>query len=304
MGNREQCGHSCRVCGYNNAVHLCNTHNEHSHTTVLRHYRCVACGSVFVGNHIDGAELGIAYSTLDTHKYYEEIERENRKKMATAIKHLKELIPQSSSIIDIGTGNGLFVEMLSNVGFKSVSAHEILGSDLSRIRDIACHIYQDFDYQSIPSNSFEVATLLDVLEHVVEPKYLIQTCGRILKPNGMIYIHTPIVTRTDRIMHLLQKTPVLKKIGTIWQRGRTSIFHLENYTLKSLTMLLKDAGFRNINIEIKNELSWPVTRYIKIYLLEKQGLPGFLAPLFYPILYPILATNYFNANKAIVSARK
>ena len=122
--------------------------------------------------------------------------------------------------------------------------------------------------------------------------------------DGVIYFHTPVVTRTDRLMHDLQKFPVLKKAGTIWQRGRTSIFHLENYTPKSLTLLLEGAGFYDIKIEVKNELSWSVTRIVRVYLLNRLGLPGFLAPFLTPLFYPLLATDLFNANKAIVSARK
>ena len=304
MNNKDRTVRSCRVCDSHNIVYLCDTYNEHSKTTKISHYRCNECGSVFVGNDIDNEELGIAYSTLDSKKYYEEIESENRKKMATAIEHLKELISKNDSIIDIGTGNGLFVELLNEAGFEDVSAHEIQGSDLSRIKQIASRIYQDCDYSSIPSNNFNAVTLLDVVEHVIDPRYLINMCGRILKMGGMIYFHTPTVTRTDRLMHFLQKVPVLKKAGTIWQRGRTSIFHLENYTPKSLMLLLKDAGFYDIKIEVKNELSWPVTRYVSIYLLEKQGLPSFVAPFIAPFFYPLLATDLFNANKAIVSARK
>ena len=129
-------------------------------------------------------------------------------------------------------------------------------------------------------------------------------CSRILKKDGVIYFHTPVVTKTDRIMHFLLKLPLLKKIGAVWQRGRTSIFHLENYTQESLVLILENAGFNSINIEVKNELSWPVTRYVRTYLLEKQGLPGFMAPFLAPFFYPLLATNIFNSNKAIVSAKK
>ena len=304
MNNRDRTICSCRVCDSHNTVYLCDTHNEHSKTMTINHYRCNECGSVFVGNDIGSEELGVAYSTLDSKKYYDEIKSENRKKMATAIGHLKDLISKNDNIIDVGTGDGFFVELLNEAGFENVSAHEIQGSDLSNIREITNHIYQDFDYSSIPSNHFNAVTLLDVVEHVIDPRYLINTCGRILKRDGVIYFHTPVVTRTDRLMHYLQKVPVLKKAGTIWQRGRTSIFHLENYTPKSLTILLKGAGFYDIRIEVKNELSWPVTRYIRTYLLEKQGLPGFVAPFFTPLFYPLLATDLFNANKAIVSARK
>ena len=175
---------------------------------------------------------------------------------------------------------------------------------MSRIEDIAHNIYRDFDYSSVPSHSFMCATLLDVVEHVISPRTAVQMCSRILKENGVIYFHTPVVTKTDRLMHFVQKVPLLKKLGAIWQRGRTSIFHLSNCTPKALRAILEEAGFVDIRIEVRNELSWPLTRYIRIYLLEMQGLPGFLAPLLTPVFFPLLATNFFNANKAIVSAKK
>jgi len=295
---------ACRVCGSLGVFHLCQTPNEHSKTSPLDHFRCADCGSVFVGNAVDSEELGVAYASLNTKSYFEEVDVESRSKMASAIRALERFLTKDSKIIDVGTGSGLFVEILHNAGYKDVSAHEIEGSDLSRIKGIASRVYQDFDYHTVPSETFDAATLLDVVEHVMDPKSLIRACARMLKPGGMIYFHTPVVTATDRLMHRFQKLPILRKAGTIWQRGRTSIFHLQNYTPKSLRGVLENAGFDDIRIEVKNELSWPVTRYVRLYLLEKQGLPGFLAPLFVPLVYPFLATNAFNANKSIVSARK
>lgn len=304
MMKKNRSSSFCRVCGSDSIVYLCETYNEHSETTTIRHYRCNECGSVFVGNHISSGELGIAYSTLDSKKYYEEIESTNRRKMASSIGDLKNLVSTKDAVIDIGTGNGFFVGLLRNEGFEDVSAHEIPGSDLTKIERLASHIYQDFDYSSIPSDKFDAVILLDVVEHVIDPSYLMGMCARILNSDGVIYFHTPVVTRTDRLMHYFLKIPGLRKAGTIWQRGRTSIFHLENYTPKSLMLLLERSGFSDIQIRVENELSWPLSRYVKTYLIEKQGLPEFIAPIFVPLLYPLLATNLFNANKAIVSAKK
>lgn len=207
----------CRVCGSANTVYLCETYNEHSNTRILEHRRYAECGSVFVSNDIGSEELGIAYSDLDSTRYYEEIESENREKIASAIRNLRDLsIPESSSIIDIGAGNGLFIELLHQEGFTNLSAHEIPGANLQKIHDFVSEIYQDFDYTSIPSGYFDIVTLLDVVEHVMDPRYLVQTCHRILKPGGLIYFHTPVVTNTDRMMHFMQKLPVLKKPGIIW----------------------------------------------------------------------------------------
>lgn len=294
----------CRVCGSAAFEHLCDTPNEHSKTTTINNYRCNSCGSVFVGNEITGDELEAAYSTLDSTFYYNEVASENRQKMLTAIAHLEKLISKSDSVIDVGTGNGMFVEVLHENGFKNVSAHEIKGADLSAIANKAEHIFQDYDYSSIPSDSFDAATLLDVVEHVPDPAFLINTCFRILKKGGIIYFHTPVVTKTDRLMHAAQKIPVVKKAGVMWQRGRTSVFHLQNYTPHSLTLLLQKAGFQDVEIEVKNELSWPVRKYVETYLLGKLGLPLSMSPLITPFAYPFLRTNLLNSNKAIVKARK
>jgi 2-polyprenyl-3-methyl-5-hydroxy-6-metoxy-1,4-benzoquinol methylase len=296
----------CRVCYATDIAYLCNTYNEHSKTTSISHYKCSTCGSVFVGNDVDNEELVVAYASMDLTDYYEEIKSTNIKKMDTSIADLKTIcgVKAHHRIIDIGTGNGVFVELLKKAQFNNVSAHEIPGIDLAKISHIANDVYQDYDYSTIPSEQFDVITLLDVVEHIIDPQYLMKMCNRILKKNGVIYFHTPIVTKTDRAMHFLLKFPVLKRIGAIWQRGRTSIFHLENYTPKSLTLILENAGFCNIEIEVKNELSWPLTKYVGLYLLEKQGLPGFIAPLLTPFFYPLLATNTFNANKSIVRAIK
>lgn len=301
MIEKEQ---KCKVCGSTAAIYLCDTFNGHSATKSIHHYKCSSCGLVFVGNHFEDAELGEAYSGIDTTEYYNEIADENAKKMHYAIKSLRRLTDESAQIIDIGTGDGKFLKLLYEAGFKNVYGHEIPGDDLSGVADIAAGIYQDFDYQSIPSATFDVVTMLDVIEHVRDPRYLLQNCARILKPGGFVYFHTPVVTRTDRLMHNFMNIPALGKISRMWQSGRTSIFHLQNYTAKSLTMLLRECSFDSIDINIKNELSWTVGRYVRIYVLNKLGLPRQLTPVLVPMVYPLIATDFFNANKSIVSARK
>ena len=108
-------------------------------------------------------------------------------------------------------------------------------------------------------------------------------------------------------MLFLLKLPLIKKITVIGQRSRTSIFHLENYTKKSINILLNQAGFNQVKIILTNELSWPVKRYVEIYLFEKNILSKklkFLSPLLTLMLYPLLSSNFFNANKSIVIAQK
>ena len=294
----------CRVCSADDVSWLCDTPNTHSATTPLNHYRCAACGSVFVGNQVDHAELGVAYGTLDSDTYYREIADETRRKMCSAIADLRALRRQSGALIDIGTGNGMFVPLLREAGFDDVSVHEIQGTDLSAIAPLVRHVYQDHDYSTVPDASFDTVTLLDVAEHVIDPHYLMKTAYRLLRPGGVLYVHTPVVTRLDRLMHALQRLPVLGRIGRVWQAGRTSIFHLQNYTAPSLEQLLRRAGFTAVEVRLENELSWPLSRYVHVFLLKRLHLPAALAPVLAPLFYPVFATRACNSNKGIAVARR
>ena len=146
---------------------------------------------------------------------------------------------------------------------------------------IAKYIYQDYDYRTIPSNEFQIVTLLDVAEHVINPQhYLINTCFRILKKDGLVYFHTPVVTKTDRVFHFLLKVSNNKTNSSLLANGKRPQFSILRITQKSIEIVLKNAGFKSIDIKIKNELSWPVDRYIKIYFLERFGLPKFSGKIF------------------------
>lgn len=295
---------SCKICSGPSRF-LCATPNEHSRTRTILHYRCSECGLVFVGNDFDNEELGQAYSTLDQASYYDDIRVENRRKMQSCIDDLTRLVTRESRILDLGTGDGEFLDMLRSAGFTQVAGHEIPGSpDLSRFTQLGCTLYRDFDYSTVPSGNFDVVTLLDVAEHVPDPGFLFRSCHRMLADGGTVYLHTPVVTPLDRLMHRAQKVPVVSRIGRMWQRSRTSIFHLQNYSRAALIHALHSAGFSEITVTIRNELSWPLTSYVRVYLCEKQGLPLGLAKFLTPFLYPFLATDTFNANKAISWAYK
>ena len=293
----------CRVCGSDECVFLCSTPWEPEQP--LLHYRCKSCGSVFIGNHLDNSDLAAAYSKLDTEAYYRVIEKENRRKMDSAVTYLKAVLPTHANLLDIGCGPGLFMGLLYDNGFTNVSGHEIPLPEGGGAMDLEgkAAFYHDYDYSTLPSAYFDAVTLLDVAEHVPVPRLLFDACARVLKPGGLIYLHTPTVSRMDRIMHVVSRLPVIAGIGRTWQSGRTSVFHLENCTPTALKLLLEGSGFGDIHIMLRNELSWPIHAYVRVYLIEKHSLPEWLTPLLVPFFYPLLRSSFFNTNKAVLSAR-
>jgi 2-polyprenyl-3-methyl-5-hydroxy-6-metoxy-1,4-benzoquinol methylase len=294
----------CKLCG-GPSEFLCSTIREKGKQRQLDHFRCLQCELVFVGNEFTEDELAEAYNGLDPAAYYRDIALETNNKMKRSQKDLAEWgIAKDSTILDIGTGNGSFLALLHADGYRNLSGHEIPGSHPTAIEGLPIRMYRDFDYLELPSACFDCITLLDVAEHVVNPEYLFLQCQRALKPGGLLYFHTPMVTNLDRAMHFFQRAPVLKKIGVAWQHGRTSIFHLQNYSRRSIDYVLQKCGFADYQCVQTNELSWPVAKYVQIYLTNRLMLPTWTSRCLAPFFVPLLASNMANPNKGIVSARK
>ncbi len=300
--SKEFSGVRCRVCGGGGNSHLCQTFNEHSQTRWLENYRCNDCGSVFVGNQIQDRELAEAYASLDEAAYYAEVADASAKKFSGAARELAGLAGFSADLLDIGGGDGAFLRALRAQGFSSLSMHEIPGSKIADTPGLLRRCYRDFDYATLPSSAFDVVTLMDVMEHVPDPGATLAAARRVLRPGGVLYLHTPVVTRLDRVMHAVQKLPALGAAGRTWQRARTSIFHLQNYTPRSLSLLMQRHGFEIVRLDCRNELSWPLERYVRVYLAEKKGLPKSLIPIVAFLLSPI-ARSGMNANKGVLIAR-
>jgi len=295
----------CKICR-SESDFVCSNFNEHGRVSAIHTFRCRRCGIAFVGNRITPEDLREAYTREDIGEYYAEIYTENHKKHITAAAAAKAILAcdTRAAILDIGCGNGEFAQLLVQSGFLNVSVHELPSADLQSLRNEGIGVYQDFNFACMPSNSFDLITLLDVAEHVVDPVFLFRQCRRILRPGGYIYLHTPVVTVLDRFMQSICQLPLVGKLGRVWQRGRVNIFHLQNFTKRALSEILTAAHFDTVRISIRNELSWPVRSYVRVHVCEKHDLPAWVCTVLSWFLAPIVKSNLVNRNKAIVSARR
>lgn len=293
----------CKVCN-RPARFLYTTANDYGGVSELDHYRCLGCGLVFVGSPLTLEQTRRAYEELEARGLLHQTPEENAIKFRIAIDALCERVPPNASVLDIGAGKGEFAQLLLEAGLGNVAVHEIPGRDLAHLGTRGIAIFQDFDYRSLPDESYDFVSLLDVAEHALYPIWLLRACHRVLKPGGTLYIHVPAVTRVDRAMHLLRDVPVASSIGRSWQAGRTSIFHLQIFTRKALQIALARAGFTQFTIEQRNQLAFPTEHYIESYLCRRQGVPRAFAPFLATIAHPLLTTNFFNANRGFARAEK
>lgn len=101
------------------------------------------------------------------------------------------------AVADVGCGGGILSESMSNKG-----AH-VLGIDLNQpLIDVAkWHQFESkttVEYVTVSveelaakqPESFDIVTCLEMLEHVPDPSSIIQSCAKLLKPNGHAFFST------------------------------------------------------------------------------------------------------------------
>jgi SAM-dependent methyltransferase len=156
---------------------------------------------------------------------------------------------QFKSVIDIGCGPGVFLNY-----FKSFTQiDKAVGTDISMFvlkeaqkQNPNLDFYRA-DSESLPfkAGSFELATIIDVIEHVEHPEVMIKEVGRVAK---YVLLKVPM---EDNLFMWLQS----KLIRVDWKKIKG---HINFYNFKSLNKFMEEQGFELIGWDIPNQ------RFIKM----------------------------------------
>ena len=105
--------------------------------------------------------------------------------------------------LDVGCGGGLLSEALARAG-ATVTAIDLAPSliDVARLHLLESGVAVDYRLTSVEElardlpQRFDVVTCMEMLEHVPEPASVIESCARLLKPGGRLFLST--LNRTPR----------------------------------------------------------------------------------------------------------
>ena len=112
------------------------------------------------------------------------------------IKRILKLIKPHSSLIDLGCGNGVFLNKVK----QNIKDMKLMGLDMS---SVAIQQLKEFynisgivsKLPEIPypiiDNSFDYVVMMEIVEHVDDEKELMNNAFRILKPGGKIIVTAP-----------------------------------------------------------------------------------------------------------------
>lgn len=148
-------------------------------------------------------------------------------KRKTAIMLLKKYLNSNQpNILDIGCGTGQNVKAFSKLGESfgiDNSKDALLFCRKKGLKNVALGSANKIPFKD---NTFEVVTLLDVLEHVKEDTALVEI-NRVLKKRGLLLVTVPAYQ-------------------WLWSRWDEVLHHKRRYSKKTLINLLEMHGFKVI----------------------------------------------------------
>lgn len=156
-------------------------------------------------------------------------------------------------LIDVGCSSGALVYAAKSLGVHAEGV-EPSPYPVQTAMEHGLKVYRGFlEDQRLPGESYDVITLLEVVEHLRAPLQLFQECHRILSPGGIVIVKTGNTDSwTARFM-----------------RGRWEYFdiarhggHISFFNPLSIELLAQRCGFKVIQIK---------TRKLNFY--EKETLP-------------------------------
>ena len=189
---------NCRVCGIEVTPFAKITTNDleepfldqnlREQLPELRLSRCSSCGCLWATDDRQNEDVLLnAYSRVDGSYFDSEHIGERHREFYKWIENLLEEHQAGRSILDVGCGDGTFLNALSDKWIKHGIEPSAAGAELSRKKDLDVSIGT---LSSSARRRVDLVSALDVIEHVVDPHTFIESVKEHLNTNGTVLLLT------------------------------------------------------------------------------------------------------------------
>lgn len=263
---------SCCVCG----DELCDVVAEgpdfeyDSCDNTFFYVRCVSCGHHYInpvpdvsslptiypphyGNYSNSLNPGLAFKVKGMLE-------------GLILKKLNKKLNKEGTVLDIGCGDGRLLD-----GIKKYCPNITEYQGLEIFED-AVKIAQgkgykawvgNIDQETLPANTYDLISMVQVIEHVFNPIGCIENIYQALRPGGVAWFETPSTVCVD--YNLFKKR---------YWGGYHLPRHINLFNPKSFRKILEDKGFKDIEITHKLQpvhWVWSVHHFLK-----DKGVPEWL----------------------------
>lgn len=166
--------------------------------------------------------------------YYEGM-RVNKKTFTDRLKIIENKIDGKKRFLDVGCALGDCLMTAKEEGWKEIFGVEVSKFAYKFAKDRGLNVKNcTLDKANFKNNYFDAIAYQDVIEHVKDPIFELKTSYKLLKKGGIIFLVTPDI---GGFWHKL-----LKSLWYHYKPGE----HIAYFSEKSLALLLKKAGFKDI----------------------------------------------------------
>jgi SAM-dependent methyltransferase len=227
---------ACPLCGSSDAHPILEKKiGAVDRAVMFRLWRCAACSLVRTEPQLTSRELEPFYAE----EYWGEgeIEAADENWIRRDQRHRTGFLQRfrgEGSVLDVGCGLGFFLRALDPQRWDRHGVEPMpvpyresarsLGSDRVHNSELIA--------AQLPSSNFDAITFWDSLEHLPNPRAILQEASRLLRPGGIILIGLPNFGGYQA-----------RYFGEDWF-GLSLPHHLCHYTRETLTRLLEPCGFR------------------------------------------------------------
>lgn len=238
--------------------------------TFLAH-RCNSCGLVYLNPRPDVSEFETIYppnyhafdfSEKDFGIVYKIRSRLEAKRLLSWCAGL----PGDARILDVGCGDGFHLNLLQKHGEKSWTLEGVdldkHAAERAEKAGLKVHV-GTIENLDLPENSYDLAIMIQTIEHVEKPDRILSAIKRVLKPNGKLVI---VTDNTDSLDFKLFKS-------NYWG-GYHFPRHWNLFNQSSLRKLAEKIGYETT--DLTTQVS-PVNWVYSIHnALVDWNAPGFL----------------------------
>jgi SAM-dependent methyltransferase len=230
---------------------------EYMHSRMVE---CNLCGMLYANPALRQETLAVAYKEASFDSGAES------RLAAVTYRSLLEphlaALPSRASALDIGAGDGAFVEELLALGFNDVVGVEPSTAPIEAAKPairghLKCGI---FAAEEFAAGSVDLITCFQVIEHVWNPMKITRDALSLLKPGGLFFI-VAHDRRAFSARVMGTKSPIF------------DVEHLQLFDKPTGTALLRNAGFSSIKVStVRNK--YPVNYWVKLFPLNGRVKSG------------------------------
>ena len=152
------------------------------------------------------------------------------------------------SIVDVGCGGGDFSLGLSDYGYQ-VYGLDLSESAISFARSrkigsfVVSSVYDDLVTPFQDVTKFDAAVLIEVIEHLYNPRLCVKRISNALPTGGILIITTPYWGYFKNILMAVSGRTD-RALTALWDGG-----HIKHFSRKTLTELVVEQGFEFVGFE-------------------------------------------------------